>query len=41
MWGANPSLSAAQVRARLLASARQVDGLKVLDAQAAVEAALR
>ena len=41
MWGANPDLSAAEVRARLLASARPVDGLKVLDARAAVEAALR
>ena len=41
MWGANPNLSAAEVRARLLASTRPVDGLKVLDAQAAVAAALK
>ena len=41
MWGANPNLSAAEVRARLLASTRQADGLKVLDAQAAVAAALK
>lgn len=41
MWGSNPDLSAAEVRARLLASTRQVGTLKMLDAKAAVEAALK
>lgn len=41
MWGANPDLSAAEVRADLLASTRQVGTLKMLDAKAAVEAALK
>ncbi|SEJ33297.1 Subtilase family protein [Deinococcus reticulitermitis] len=41
MWAANPGLSAAQVKARLLGSSRTVNGLKLLDAEAAVKAALR
>lgn len=41
MWAANPGLSAAEVKARLLNSARSVNGLKMLDAEAAVRAALR
>lgn len=41
MWAANPGLSAAQVKARLLGSSRTVNGLKLLDAEAAVRAALR
>lgn len=41
MWGANPALSAAEVKARLLASTRQVGDLRILDAAAAVGAAQR
>ena len=41
VWGANPGLSAAQVKAILTNNARSVNGLKMLNVDASVRAALK